>query len=432
MGGGPARVTPPVPQRPEPWSPARLFGVRFALLYLVLYGLPPMLAEVPVVGWPARALGDLWERAVIWSGDALFGLDIPPAVANGSGDQQVHWIGAAGLALVAALAALAWSLIDRGRREDRATAEVLRVYLRYLLAFTMLTYGMAKVLKSQFPAPSPVRLLMPIGQTSPMGLLWTLMGYSTFYTVLAGLAEVAGGVLLLFRRTTALGGLVLLGVLGNVVALNYAYDVPVKLFSSHLLLMVLILLAPDARRLVDLLIRNRPVAASDLGEAPLASRWPRAVRTTRLLVIAAMVLFVGHESYTIYRDYGDGRAAGPLEGPYRVIAMERDGVPVAPSDPSGWRQVSIARMTFMTVAGDGSLGRYAISADPAHSRISIVDRSDPTRTGELTTSGSRDQLQLSGQLAGTRLTLRLRAIEESELTLLDRGFHWVSPEPFNR
>jgi hypothetical protein len=48
------------------------------------------------------------------------------------------------------------------------------------------------------------------------------------------------------------------GVLSNVVALNFSYDVPVKLFSSHLLGMALFLLIPDARRLVNVFFLNRP------------------------------------------------------------------------------------------------------------------------------------------------------------------------------
>jgi hypothetical protein len=48
---------------------------------------------------------------------------------------------------------------------------------------------------------------------------------------------VVGGALLLFRRTTTAGALVLIAVLTNIVTLNFSCDVPVKLFSSHLLLM---------------------------------------------------------------------------------------------------------------------------------------------------------------------------------------------------
>lgn len=63
------------------------------------------------------------------------------------------------------------------------------------------------------------------------------MGYSRTYTIFAGAGEVIGGVLLFFRRTTTLGALILCGVLANVVALNFSYGIPVKIFSSLLLLL---------------------------------------------------------------------------------------------------------------------------------------------------------------------------------------------------
>src|ERR1044071_6897724 len=88
------------------------------------------------------------------------------------------------------------------------------------------------------------------GGTSPMRLMWAFMGYSLPYTVFAGLAEVTGGVLLLWRRTATLGALVVAIVMTNVVLMNLCYDVPVKLFSTLLLVFAIAIGLPDARRLL--------------------------------------------------------------------------------------------------------------------------------------------------------------------------------------
>ena len=66
-----------------------------------------------------------------------------------------------------------------------------------------------------------------------------------------GVVELLGGVLLTCRRTRLLGALVVLGVMANVVMLNFCYDVSVKLHSSHLLAMTLFVAAAGLRRLVD-------------------------------------------------------------------------------------------------------------------------------------------------------------------------------------
>src|SRR6185369_10228156 len=54
------------------------------------------------------------------------------------------------------------------------------------------------------------------------------------------------------------GALVLATVLTNVVMMNFCYDVPVKINSSHYLVMCVVLLWPDLRRLVDVLVLHRP------------------------------------------------------------------------------------------------------------------------------------------------------------------------------
>src|SRR5947199_10310512 len=98
------------------------------------------------------------------------------------------------------------------------------------------------------------------------------MGYSTPYTIFTGVGEVIGGVLLFFRRTTTLGALIICGVMANVVALNFSYDVRVKVFSSLLLFLTIFLLVPDLRRLMNIFVLNRSTPAANLdGPIPIRS-----------------------------------------------------------------------------------------------------------------------------------------------------------------
>ncbi len=84
-----------------------------------------------------------------------------------------------------------------------------------------------------------------------MGLAWSFLGFSQGYNYVMGGAEILSGILLLFRRTTVLGALVTVGVAGNIMAINYCYDVPVKLLSTALVIMALFLLGKDIRRLFN-------------------------------------------------------------------------------------------------------------------------------------------------------------------------------------
>lgn len=420
------------PDRPDPWSPARRIGFRFAFLYFFLYGVPGLVSDLPLVSWVGEKYQALWTPFVEWVGGALLRIDMPPRLQNGSGDQLYFYVEVASLILVSALGAIAWSIADRRRADHPDLAELLRIYLRYFLAFTMFVYGMAKILKSQFPEPSPGRLLIPLGQMSPMGVLWTFMGLSTPYTVLAGLVEVAGGALLLFRRTTGLGALLLVGALGNVVALNYCYDVPVKLFSTHLFLIACILLAPDLRRLVDVLVRNRATRPAELGAPPVPLGWRRWLPIAKGLVITAMIAHAGWGALESYREYGDGAEKGPLHGAYRVLAMEEAGRPIAPSDPGAWRTIAIERTLIVVVTADGLATRFAARHDPARRVLEVSYRGDPSRAGQLTASTAEGELRLDGVLAGKAVSIRLERLTERDFLVIGRGFHWVSEAPFNR
>ena len=122
---------------------------------------------------------------------------------------------------------------------DRRLHGLVRVLVRFFLCEMLLGYGFAKVFPLQFAQPSSFRLAQQLGDMSPMGLLWTFMGYSPSYQMFTGAVEVLAGLLLTTRRTTLLGALVALAAMTHVFALNMCFDVPVKLYSFNYLMMAI-------------------------------------------------------------------------------------------------------------------------------------------------------------------------------------------------
>jgi len=237
------------------WNLPLRIGFRLVFAYLVLYNLQAVGELIPGMGFLSQAYTDLWHKIVPWIAIHVFHLSGPvtvfPAV-NGSGDTTLDYIQDLCFVVTALVAALVWSVLDRRRGDYRRLHYWLRLSVRYTLAFTLFGYGIAKVIPTQFIFPHFGKLIEPLGDFSPMGLLWYFMGYSTPYIIFSGLAEVTAGALLLFRRTTTLGAMAAFAVLLNVVMLNFCYDVPVKLYSTNLLLMAAFLMAPDLRRLADM------------------------------------------------------------------------------------------------------------------------------------------------------------------------------------
>ncbi len=237
---------------PPPWTLAQRLGFRFAFAFAAVWLFPGPFGFFPILERITDPYEAAWAPLVRVLG-RLLGLSQPlEFIHNGSADTSYGWVRLLALALTALVATAVWSLADRRRRDYERLHAWLRSFLRFTVAGFMFYYGFAKVLHTQFPAPVSGWLERSYGDSSPMGLLWTFMGYSTPYNVFTGLAVLAGGVLLLFRRTTALGALVLLGVMANVVLLNFCYDVPVKIFSTELWLLALFLAGPRLRLLFDL------------------------------------------------------------------------------------------------------------------------------------------------------------------------------------
>jgi hypothetical protein len=425
------------PEAAPDWGPVRRVLFRFAFSYLFLYLLPSflgLLAFIPyagvVVGWYFQ----LWSALVPWVGQHLLAVTAT-LHPTGSGDSMFAWVEIFCYLALAVLATLVWTIVDRKRTHYPRLYEWLRVYVRIGLGMTMLSYGAYKVIPSQFYRPSLDRLLQSIGDSSPMGLLWTFMGASVPYTIFSGLAEFTGGALLLFRRTMRLGALVTIAVMTNVVVLNFCYDVPVKQYSSHLLAMAIFLAAPDLRRLADLLVFHRAVPA--IVDPPFfRRRWPRrtalALEMVFLLAYGAYMLDVSYEQYQSFQDV----AGRPLHGIWLVDELAVDGQvrPLVVTDDSRWRYVVFDYTNlFSAVLMNGSRQRYVADLDTGKKTIALKKRDDPAwKAGLSYQEPAPGRLTLEGTLDGRKVRASLHRIETPRFQLKTRGFHWVSEYPFNR
>jgi hypothetical protein len=299
----------------------------------------------------------------------------------------------------------------------------------------MIAYGAYKVIKSQFPYPSLTQLAVPYGDSSPMGLLWRFMGYSPAYNLFTGLGELVGGVLLFFRRTTIAGALLLVIVLSNVVLLNYAYDVPVKLYSSNLLAMALFLLAPDVRRLFDFLFRNRAVPAAPARRLFRAKLLNLAADGLKLALLAFALYTTLSQSLQAHR--GRELAARPsLYGTWETEEFLRNGValPALLSDSVRWRAAIVDRGGIFAVRSmSDAVQVWRLAEDTAARTITLTAPQDSTRRWVLAFERpDPERLVLSGSLAADTVRVTLRYRDPSGALLASRGYRWINERPFNR
>ncbi len=427
-----------LPTTESGWSPPRWpltqrIAFRFCCVYFVLYGLGPIgfVNFIPGLG---PAYERAWRQLVPWVAIHIFNLSGPVTVyppSNGSGDSTLDYVHHFCYLVISAVAAVVWSILDRERRDYRTVHAWLRIWIRYALAITLFSYGFAKIFPVQFQPPGLGRLLEPLHSFSPMGLLWTFMGFSPAYTIFAGACETAGGLLLLFRRTTTLGALVSAAVLLNVVVLNFCYDVPVKLYSFNLLLMAVFLLVPDLDRLANVFVFNRPAKPSTTDSVLFTARPVRiaSIVAKTLFILLILSARIGG-SYSFWKSI-HGRANPPLYGVWQVEKLVRNGKEVAPADSTYWRRITFEFPASMLIEmTDDSRDSFTTQYSPAAGevRLSLPGQND---SNEFHYTGPEDRVTLTGRLLSDDLVIEMRRIDGGFL-LTHRGFHWINERPFNR
>ncbi|HXB92982.1 MAG TPA: hypothetical protein VNU72_11860 [Puia sp.] len=244
------------------------------------------------------------------------------------------------LLLVALIGAIAWSILDRKRQNYDRLNYWFRVYLRYILAIVIFSYGLDKLIPVQMSHPNIETLLLPFGQISRFSLFWNFMGVSPGYMIVTGSIEVIGALLLLNRHTVALGCIVVLGVLINVVSLNIFYNVPVKLYSTQLLLYTLFLLYPYGSRLVQLFFAGRSVSLTSPGYG-FQTPWKKNMLTAALIGVPFLLLVpIG---IGIVHRYHRNENNARLQKDYEVTAfVAKDTLPPLSTDTLRWRRFLIS------------------------------------------------------------------------------------------
>jgi len=246
-----------------PWTLAERLAFLFCFIYFGLYVVVTQMLStlffLPTID-TITEIGTLWPFRTIISWTAIHVFNHQGALVitgSGSGDKIFDWVETFCLLVVALTAAALWAWMDARRRHYAFLYNWFHLFLRFAVGSTMFSYGFAKAIPLQMSFPSLSRLVEPFGNFSPMGVLWYSVGASPGYEIFAGCAEILGGLLILIPRTATLGVLVCLLDMTQVFMLNMTYDVPVKLFSFHVILMGLFLLGPEAARLCDFFFLER-------------------------------------------------------------------------------------------------------------------------------------------------------------------------------
>jgi hypothetical protein len=423
---------------PRCWLLATRVAFRFCVVYLglfcLLYG-QIMVVFVGLFDWWLPHAAPMWQLSALgpiteWVGRHVFGVAATLDADSRSGDQTAMWVFMFMLLVFSVAATVVWSVLDRRRSDYRRVHAWFLTFIRLCLGAQMLYYGAAKVIPVQMPTPPLTSLLQPFGELSPNWVLWLQVGSSCPYEIALGAVELAAGVLLFWPRTATLGALLALASMAQVFLYNMTFGVSVKILSFHLLLLAVVLLAPQAKRLANVLVMQRSSPPATQPALFATDRLNKLATTIQLTVGAWVLLGSLIISGLAWHDFGGGRPKPDLYGIWTVDTFTRDGAVLPPltTQHDRWQRLIIEdtdRVSYQQM--DGEIVP-ALADINAHT-ITLSDMGAPTTLAIDRTTP--DRLSLFGRLHGQPVTMTLRRLNLDRLPLRRNGFQWVQEYPDN-
>ena len=379
-------------------------------------------------------INEFWQRLVLFLAKDLIGFSGKITTnTSGSGDSIYYFFKLILQLIIAMAITIIWLIFDGKKTLYNRSKPYFKIYFRYFLAFTLLSYGMAKVFPNQFWGPGLTDLLKPFGDISPMGLLWKFMGYSVWYIVFTGILEVLACILLLFRNTLKLGGILSFGILLNIFALNMSYDVPVKLYSLHLLILSIIVLAPYFKDIVRFFVLNKTTNSHKIYPYFKRTKYRRIGYFFKSLIIITLFSTMIISNYTNQFDYGRKSQLPPLYGIYEVENFIINNDTLAPllTDKTRWRRLTVDKFNVNVTKMNGDILYTGNQIDTQNLSIKLKPFKEDS-SYEFDYALKDSTLFLIGTRNKDSIKIDLKVRDHSDFYLLKRGFHWINEFPNNR
>jgi hypothetical protein len=335
------------------WKSWEKIAFRIAFIFFICICIPnspEWYKQALSLDWSRLHYRDLYDIARFGSGINLFGNTIFGTSLNG----YANWIITLG---VSAVLGLAWTLILNWRKVQVDNYDTLyywlRAIVRYRAAIGIIGFGFTKLLPTQMPYPSTALLNTDFGDFTAQKIYWLSIGIVPWYQVFAGVVEIGAGVLLLFRKTTLLGAILLFGALGDIVYVNFAYDGGVHVYSSYFVLLSAFLIAHYVPQLYRLFILEKTAWQKEYYPA-LTPAWQYTrygAKAATFIIFLGLLFYLQYVNF-LYDPYKQPSTKGvsQLRGYYDVTEFRLNGevIPYSPTDTVRWQEATFENWTTLT------------------------------------------------------------------------------------
>lgn len=416
------------------WSFSQKLGFRFAVCFVLLFiiSLPFPNTFIPNVG---SYLQSFFEGLTKWFGDNILQIQQPYThqLISDSTGLYIHTLL---LLLISAMLSLMWSILDKKQDYYPKLQYWFRVFISYYLAFQLFKYGFNKVFKLQFYLPEPNILYSNVGSLGRDILYWSVMGASYSYTVFAGILELIPAFMLLFRRTRLLGALTAFAVLVNVVMINVSFDISVKILSSFLLLLSVVIILPDIPNLYRFFfLQKETIKLQRWTPSFTTSKKIWTYRITKTSIIFLLLLDV-LLPYFKAQNFNDDLVERPfLHGAYEIqtFVVNQDTIPPLLTEPNRWKRFFIHREGyFIAETMQEEMADFPVQINTNLEQMILKEElSGQELIFQYNYHSSDSLLILDGILQNDTIHIEARQINWQQLPLLDRKTNWTIDDYFH-
>ncbi|MEN8929380.1 MAG: hypothetical protein ABF242_09760 [Flavobacteriales bacterium] len=287
--------------------------------------------------------------------------------------------------------------------------------LTYYLSLQLLIYGFDKVFKAQFFLPEPNTLFTPIKDISKDLLYWSTIGVSRSYSLFLGMAELLAAVFLLFRKTRILGIIMGLGIMLNVVAVNFSFDISVKVYGLFLLLCFVILLSPYFTFLHQVFVKKIPAFFPRERELFFTDN----LKLKRGIKLVVIVLFLteGLFPFIATNNFNDDSIPRPkFHGAYEIMNPE-----------SEIENLFIHRKGYLIFKNKKDVFQdFQLEIESATDQFLVFDYANKTHSTLNYEEVNNQLVFISGEINGKEISYELQEIDCAKSVLLQPSFHWTT------
>lgn len=310
------------------------------------------------------------------------------------------------------------------KKNQQKIVQTIQMILVFYLSVIMFKYGFDKIFQVQFYPPEPNTLYTPLGMLDKDILYWSTMGSSYQYNLFLGITEVISALLLLSRKTRITGLLILSGVLLNVVFVNFGFDISVKIYSSFLFLICIILLVPAFNRLFQFLILNKSVQLPIItGQNLFRSKILKlSLKMILLLFIFAESILPHIQSTENHNEISQNK----LHGAYEILKIT-DSKDIEIQTDWPIKRLFIHKQNYLIFQyKNDSMQDFYFEINPGKNKLILQDYDG--QTSEILYSYDANSEILKLYFIEKDLIISAKLLPLKDLPLLQPLFHWSVDE----